>query len=56
MIKKIIGWTILIGVFVLLVGATIIACGWQTALATWLISIGLAAAIIVAVFLIVWGD
>lgn len=53
MIKKIIGWAMLACVFALLVGAMIITNGWKAALAIWLISIGLAAAIVVAVFWIV---
>lgn len=53
MIKKIVGGAILACVFALWVGATIIAYGWKVALVSSLISIGVAAAIIVAVFLIV---
>ena len=51
--KQVLGVLILLVVFAVIFAATVHVLGWQTALGTWVIAIGLAALVVVAVGFVV---
>lgn len=50
--KKIIGIILLITIFVILIGATCIVCGWKYGLVAWAVGFVIALIICIAIFLI----